>query len=221
MRRTAGSAASSPARAPRRADPLADAAERDRRTALLALPRMAPLAAYVEDLRRRAPGGFVPDFDPEDGGAGAGVLILLQRPGPKAVAHGFVSRDQPSQTARALREALAAARLPRTATALWNVVPWYAPVRRHMTTGEIAEGSRLLADILPLFPRLRVIVTLGAIARRGLALLPPPAPIIAAPHPSPNNLAARPADRARIAAAFAEARAVLEGRTSAADPSRL
>ena len=49
----------------------------------------------------------------------------MEAPGPKARATGFVSRDNPSPTARNLRGFLFGAGIDRTHTALWNVVPWY------------------------------------------------------------------------------------------------
>ena len=91
--------------------PLRDPALRLQRRALLALPHMAPLAAYVAGLRR--PGIEVPDFDPLDGGTEARVLFLLEKPGPQAAPSrtvredaGFISRDNGGGTAEALRRVM-------------------------------------------------------------------------------------------------------------------
>lgn len=44
-------------------------------------PHMAPLNAMVTALRAEGRGA-VPDFDPLDGGVGARILFLLEKPGP-------------------------------------------------------------------------------------------------------------------------------------------
>src|SRR5262245_33198532 len=54
-------------------------------------PHVRPLMELVRYLRSR--GLDVPNVDPNDGGVNAQVLILLETPGPKAVASRFVSRD--------------------------------------------------------------------------------------------------------------------------------
>jgi hypothetical protein len=51
-------------------------------------PHVRPLMDLVRDLRSR--GLDVPNVDPNDGGVNAQVLILLETPGPKAVASRFV-----------------------------------------------------------------------------------------------------------------------------------
>jgi hypothetical protein len=75
-------------------------ATEDPREAQLHDPHVLPLMNVVRDLR--AQGLIVPNVDPNDGGVNARVLVLLETPGPKAVASGFVSRDNPDPTARNL-----------------------------------------------------------------------------------------------------------------------
>jgi hypothetical protein len=84
-------------------------------------PHVGPLMGLVRDLRSR--GLDVPNVDPNDGGVNAKVLILLETPGPKAVASRFVSRDNPDPSARNLGRVLDDARLARADVVLWNVVP--------------------------------------------------------------------------------------------------
>jgi hypothetical protein len=67
----------------------------------------------------------IPDFDPCDGGTRAHVLCLFEAPGPRAVESGFVSRNNPDQTARNIFELHQQAGLARTSVVLWNIVPWY------------------------------------------------------------------------------------------------
>ena len=45
---------------------------------------------------------MIPHFDPLDGGSNAQVLFLMEAPGPKASASGFVSRNNPDETVLAL-----------------------------------------------------------------------------------------------------------------------
>jgi hypothetical protein len=67
-------------------------------------PHVRALMDLVRDLRSR--GLDVPNVDPNDGGVNAQVLILLETPGPKAVASRFVSRDNPDPSARNLGRVL-------------------------------------------------------------------------------------------------------------------
>ena len=114
---------------------------------------IAPLQPFLDDLRARLAPALVPGFDPRDGGAGARVLLLLEKPGPGALATGLVSRDNPAPTARAIRLFLEEAGLPREETVLWNLVPaWNGTMR--VTGGEVREGLGHLARLLPLLPRL-------------------------------------------------------------------
>jgi hypothetical protein len=63
---------------------------------------MLPLTALVETIRsetgRRE---NVPHFDPADGGSKARCLSLLEAPSRNAVGSGFVSRNNPDDTAKA------------------------------------------------------------------------------------------------------------------------
>lgn len=80
---------------------LASEGERAARTALLELPHARDLARFVERTRHAKGAAYgIPDFDPLDGGTAAHVLFLLEAPGPKAVISGFVSRNNPDETAR-------------------------------------------------------------------------------------------------------------------------
>ena len=67
----------------------------------------------------------IPQFDPLDGGIDAECLFLLEAPGPKAVNSGFVSRNNPDETAKNFFELNVGAGLERSKTITWNVVPWY------------------------------------------------------------------------------------------------
>jgi hypothetical protein len=163
-----------------------------------------PLATYVSDLRARVAPSVVPGFDPRDGGAEARVLLLLEKPGPGALASGVVSRDNASLTSRAIHRFLEEAELPREETVLWNVVPgWNGTMR--VTGAEVREGLGHLARLLPLLPRLDTVILAGRHAGRAAALLGG-LRVIASAHPSPNVRAAFPDRWAAIPGTWAGAR---------------
>jgi uracil-DNA glycosylase len=149
---------------------LASVDEQARRRANLRLPHVAPLTAFVEEVRaERGLGAKIPFFDPRDGGIRADALFLLEAPGPNALASGFVSRDNPDPSARNLRALLAAADIPRERTILWNIVPWYIGTGtkiRAATSADIKAGVAFLPRLLTLLVRLRVVVLVGRKAQR-------------------------------------------------------
>lgn len=105
---------------------LGDVRAKSERMQLLRDPHIAPLTDYVEQLRLEAgPGAVIPYFDPWDGGTEAEVLFLLEAPGAKAVRSGFVSRNNPDETAKNIFELCHEAGFHRKAMVLWNAVPWY------------------------------------------------------------------------------------------------
>lgn len=161
---------------------LGDPAERERRRALLVLPHAAPLAAYAAGLRR--PGVQVPDFDPLDGGTAARVLFVLEKPGPGIHPGGFVSRDNDTPTAAAIRAFMAQAGLPRRETALWNLVPWWNGTTA-VTAAERAAGVQAWAGLLPLLPGLDTAVLVGRTADTARGLLGG-VRVLASAHPSPQ-----------------------------------
>ena len=161
---------------------LHDPAERERRRALLSLHHAAPLAAYAAGLRR--PGILVPDFDPLDGGTAARVLFVLEKPGPGIHPDGFVSRDNDTPTAAAIRAFMAQAGLPREETVLWNVVPWWNGTTT-VTGAERAAGVKALAGLLPLLPGLDTAVLVGRMAGAARGVLGS-LRVLASAHPSPQ-----------------------------------
>lgn len=177
-----------------------------------------PEQRRLEDWRERLvrPDRRVPLFDPRDGGAAARLLILLETPGPGGDGPRYVSRDNPTGTARNLTRFLAEAGIARADTILWNVVPWivHAPDARNrvLRRGEIAEGLALLPGVLALLPRLSAVVLAGRVAaeaRATVAHARPEVAILAMPHPSPTYVCTSPTVAERIRATLAEAARVL------------
>ena len=126
---------------------------------------MAPLKDFVKKLRKEM--GFavtIPDFDPMDGGVNAEILFLMAAPGIKAIESGFVSCDNPDQTAKNLFELIGEAGIQRSHIALWNVVPWYlgdGGKVRAPDVGDIHEGMTFFPELIDLFKNVRAIILLG------------------------------------------------------------
>lgn len=105
----------------------------DGRHARLTESHLIQLTRLAQRIRETRPDGDeVPDFDPDSGGVSARVLLLLEAPGPGAVAKGgsrlgsgFVSLDNNDETARNLKNAVETAVLARDEVLMWNIVPWY------------------------------------------------------------------------------------------------
>lgn len=157
-------------------------------------------------------GRIVPRFDPNDGGADAHVLILLETPGAGMTADCAVSRDNSSGTSRNLTRFCADVGLAREDTVLWNAVPWlvHAPdaKNRPLRRGELREGLAMLPGLLALLPQLRAAVLLGRPASEAASIIAtgrPRLPVFTAPHPSPTIVCTHPSVGERITAALGEA----------------
>jgi uracil-DNA glycosylase len=171
---------------------LGDAEARSKRFSQLREPHILPLTAFVERLRAEAGAdAAIPYFDPWDGGTDAEVLFLLEAPGPKAVLSGFISRNNPDETAKNMFELNAAAGLHRKKTILWNAVPWYigSGTRiRAATPADLEAGLRPLPRLLGLLPKVHTIVLVGRKAQRmskTIRQVQPHLTLVTCPHPSP------------------------------------
>jgi hypothetical protein len=174
-----------------------DANVRQRREAMLHLPHIAPLTAYAARLRQRGT-GEVPEFDPLDGGVGARVLFLLEKPGPmaaessKRTGSGFVSRNNDDATAAATFKFMEQAGIPRKLTVIWNLVPWWNG-KVKVSSQELRQGSACVEELVKLLPALSAVVMVGKSAARakqylettGLALIESyhPGPLVKARYP--------------------------------------
>jgi uracil-DNA glycosylase len=174
---------------------LASAAERESRIDALRKPHMAPLVQFVQRLRiQMNDSKLVPDFDPLDGGAMAECLFLLEAPGGKAVGSGFVSRNNPDETAKNFFLLNQEADLARQRTVTWNIVPWYVGSGskiRAVTQADINASEPHLQRLLELLPRVYTIVLIGRKAQRAKRFFvtsPNRYTIFECPHPSPLSL---------------------------------
>lgn len=196
---------------------LRDRAQCNARLALLRSPEMVRLTEFVESLRLKASEDGVPFFDPLDGGTRAECLFLLEAPGPKAVCSGFVSRNNPDETAKNWFELNLAAGIDRRRTVIWNIVPWYIGCKgsiRPATTADIERGLPYLRDVIGLLPALRVVVLVGrkaSKARRSLEDWVPQARVLQLPHPSPMFINRRLQNRDLVLQGLQQVRQVLDG----------
>ena len=144
------------------------------RKEMLCESHIAPLTDFVARLRRARPDCEFPDFDPLDGGTGADILFLFEKPGPMTSAggkgSGFISRDNDDPTAAATFDFMQRAGLPRDRTVIWNVVPGWNGTRRIMAA-ELRTGVAALDELVPLLPKLRTIVLVGRKAQRAKSLI--------------------------------------------------
>lgn len=145
---------------------LADPAARSERFKQLNQPHIAPLTQFVTQLRGQwGPQAHIPDFDPWDGGVDAEILFLLEAPGPKAKSSGFVSRNNPDETAKNLFELTQEAQIPRQQAVVWNVVPWYIGKEsgriRPAVAGDLYSAASALYALLQLLKRVNTIVLMG------------------------------------------------------------
>lgn len=173
-------------------------------------PHMVRLEGWRAGLEGRH--GSVPHFDPDDGGDAARILLLLETPGPRGGPLRFVSRDNPTGTARNIARFCDAAGLARRDAILWNVVPWliHAPgaLNRAPTNAETAAGLTLVPELLRLLPRLRAIVLCGRASGHAgpvIAEYDPGLHVLRMPHPSPTYVCTAPEIAGRIVATLEEA----------------
>lgn len=154
----------------------------------------------VEKIRKdRGLSEEVPGFDPDNGNEEATYLFLLEAPGPKAVASGMISFENPDPSARNLKAQLEAAGIPREDIALWNVVPWYLGKEsqdqiRPARNSDVRSGIEYLLPILESMRNLRCIVLVGSVARSAHILLSraTTARILSCHHPSARAMNANP-----------------------------
>lgn len=168
-------------------------------------PHVASLTAFVEELRREAGSGAeIPYFDPWDGGVEATILFLLEAPGPKAVRTGFVSRNNPDETAKNFYELSLDAGIDRKKTIIWNAVPWYIGDGKKIRAAnpkDLADGLKPLSRLLALLPKLRVVVLVGRKAQSAAAQLDASRyTLFTCPHPSPMFVNRAPENREKIIA---------------------
>lgn len=214
---------------PRRGPPLRDPLVRAEKLSRVHSAPVTGLNGLVAEWRLDRPDGTIPWFDPDDGGSRAGVLVLMESPGPRTVAaggDGFCSEDNDDPTAATLAAVRADAGLDRSDYVRWNVVPWpvTGPDGRWGAPREsdLVEATPYLAAVVGALPRLQIVVCMGAKALSGymryVTVTPdaPLLPVLGVPHPSQRNTRARTEALARMHAALVRAAVVVRS-TAAID----
>jgi hypothetical protein len=136
-----------------------DAGVRERRRAMLDDPHMRDLTRFAKELRLCRPEWKVPDFDPLDGGVKAQALFLLDTPGSEAKNSGFVSCNNPDDTAKYMRASWREAGLKRCRVLLWNVVPHC--LENDSTKKQVREAIQNTQAFIDKLPDLKVVVFCG------------------------------------------------------------
>jgi hypothetical protein len=186
------------------------------RRAMLHEPHVHGLTEFVEDLRRQRPGAEIPYFDPADGGKAARVLLLLEAPGPNATGSGFVSRDNPDETAANIWTMSRDVGLERTDCVIWNVCPWYVGSGsriRAVRASDVRDAEGNLRVLLGLLDRLQCVALVGRKAQMGAVTVEaarPDVQIVKMPHPSPSFVNRAPGNRASVQTGFEEVAAVID-----------
>ncbi len=166
---------------------------------------MLTLTSLVETMRQAKGSGYdIPDFDPLDGGTSARVLFLLEAPGPKAITSGFVSRNNPDETAKNFYVLNQEAGINRSDAIVWNAVPWYigsASKIRPAKRSDVQEAHQWLNALVAQLTSLQYVVFVGKKAlhaREVVHSLRPDIRSMEMPHPSPVFVNRHPKNRARI-----------------------
>lgn len=191
---------------------------RAQRVAELNAPHVQPLTRFVDDLRQqKGPGHEIPYFDPHDGGLNAKALFLLEAPGGKAKGSGFVSRDNPDETAKNIFTLSQDLGLDRRDCILWNVCPWYVgtPSKiRAVRASEVVEAAEALRWLLGRLDQLKCVALVGRkaqLARATVEVARPDVCIVEMPHPSPMFVNRAPGNRLILRGGFEAVQRALIG----------
>ena len=197
---------------------LGNAAALEQRLSQINEPHIVPVTAFIERLRERmGPQAAIPFIDPWDGGVEAEVLFLLEAPGPKARNSGFVSMNNPDETAKNFFEICHEAGFDRKQTITWNTVPWYigsGTKIRPANSADIAAGIDSLGELLHLLPKLKAIVLVGLKAQkaeRHVREIAPYLQVFFSPHPSPMFVNRKPENREILLSRWRDVRDFLAG----------
>jgi uracil-DNA glycosylase len=168
---------------------------------MLREPHILPLTTFVSEIRAAENRqNEIPFFDPLDGGIEAKFLFVLEAPGPQAVKSGFISRNNPDESAKNMFLLLKEAGFARGDTLLWNIVPWYigdGTKIRGANRSDVTRGLVYLQKLLTLLEQLQCLILVGqkaASARVEIAKIWN-RPIYETPHPSPKFVNRLPANR--------------------------
>lgn len=191
---------------------LSDPAKRAERLARIHEPHVRALTDLSDEIAQEMR-WWTPNFDPESGGVKAKVLLLLESPGPRVSDTGFISQDNPDQTAENMSCLLKLSGLDRSSVLLWNIVPWQMSAKGVVapTSTQLEQAAPYTLRLLDLLPEVQAVVLIGLKAQRGWAHVLPQLtrtlPSFLCPHPSPLNFNPHPEKAARAIDVLVKARA--------------
>ena len=120
-----------------------------------------------------------------------------------------MSRNNDDATAEAIYRFMLQAGIPRSITALWNMIPWWNGTRE-ITQVERVEGLRSIDDLRQLLPNLAAVVLVGGTASRARKYFESRnLPVVTSYHPSPIVRAAARSKWEAIPSQWAEALTLL------------
>ena len=189
---------------------------REARSKLLDEPHVKPLTEFVQKIRSTKNLTVeIPYFDPFDGGTNARVLFILEAPGAKAVQSGFISCNNPDETAKNMLGFIRDSGFARNDIAIWNIVPWYIGTGtkiRPANQADVLEGLGHLENLIKLFANLETIVFVGKKSQKAMKTETIRNDIkrYAIDHPSPLFVNNKPENRSKILDAMTSIRAKLK-----------
>ncbi|MBF5082592.1 hypothetical protein [Quadrisphaera sp. INWT6] len=152
-------------------------------------PHVAPFADLVDELRAQHPGRTVPHVAPTSLGVEARLLVVHRSPAPAPAPAGpagttdgepLLSVEGDDGGSERLHGLLTAAGIDPALVLPWNAVPWAVDPEQPLSAADAKAGRLVLARVVDLLPRLRVVVLHGrevepvwdALAAAGTALPP-------------------------------------------------
>lgn len=170
-----------------------------------------PLTQFVRQIREdQCLNEEVPFFDPMDGGINASTFFLLEAPGKKAVESGFISRNNPDETAKNFFHISEESGFNRKEMVIWNIVPWYIGSKNEVRAAQrkdIMAGLPYLERLLVILRKLKAVVLVGKkaqdrIVKERILDIFPNVSLFESPHPSPLFVNNHPQNREKILKAF-------------------
>ena len=135
----------------------------------LSQPHMFELVEFVKRLRQRYKNGYVPDFDPDDGGVNAEILFLFEKPGPMTdpvnKGSGFISQDNNDLTANATKNFIVQAGIDRKKIVIWNLISaWNGKIK--FSAKEKIYALEEFQELLSILKKVKSIILVGKEAQK-------------------------------------------------------
>jgi hypothetical protein len=131
-------------------------------------PHVAPINRFVDELCTQREES-VPYVAPMYGGVNARLLSVLRDPGPMTQevnrGSGFLCMENDDASAALIHDLFSSAGIDATHVVPWNAYPWY--INRAPKAAELERGAVVLALLLDLIPKIRVVMLHGGSARDG------------------------------------------------------